>query len=147
MAEEIKKYDMTLSASEIDAALLVAKNSVSYEPQTPTEAQQAQARANLGLGDGVCLPVVELESVIENGVALSKADSVKLDEAVAIGKPVVISCSINIGGGLFQGMFVFNAATTTIDENRTDLFQTRLLDFDVALAKLQGETSWGCDVT
>ena len=51
MAEEIKKYDMTLSGAEIDAALLVAKNAVTYEPQSPTPEKQAQARANMNAAD------------------------------------------------------------------------------------------------
>ena len=51
MAEEIKKYDMTLSAADIDAALLVAKNAVTYEPQTVPPEKQAQARANMNAAD------------------------------------------------------------------------------------------------
>lgn len=47
MAEK-ESFQMTLPASEIDAALLVAKNGVSYEPQTIPPEKQAQARANMG---------------------------------------------------------------------------------------------------
>lgn len=66
MAEEIKKYDMTLPALEIDAALLVAKNAVSYEPQTPTESQQAQARANIGAGP----VVIDLDTYGETPISV-----------------------------------------------------------------------------
>lgn len=41
-------FQLTLTASEIDAAILAAKNPVSYEPQTPTPEQQSQARENIG---------------------------------------------------------------------------------------------------
>lgn len=44
-------FQLTLLASEIDAALLAAKNAVTYEPQTPTPEQQAQARANMNAAD------------------------------------------------------------------------------------------------
>ena len=44
-------FQLTLSASEIDAALLVAKNAVTYEPQTVPPEKQAQARANMGAAD------------------------------------------------------------------------------------------------
>lgn len=59
MAEEIKKYDMTLPASEIDAALLAAKNAVTYEPQTPTPEQQARARANMNAADAEVVGNIE----------------------------------------------------------------------------------------
>ena len=51
MAEEIKKYNLTLPVSEIDAALLAAKNAVTYEPQTAPPEKQAQARANMNAAD------------------------------------------------------------------------------------------------
>ena len=51
MADEIKKYNLTLPASEIDAALLAAKNAVTYEPQTVPPEKQAQARANMNAAD------------------------------------------------------------------------------------------------
>ena len=44
-------FQLTLPASEIDAALLVAKNAVTYEPQTVTPEKQAQARANMNAAD------------------------------------------------------------------------------------------------
>ena len=47
MAEK-ESFQMTLPASEIDAALLAAKTAVSYEPQTVPPEKQAQARANIG---------------------------------------------------------------------------------------------------
>lgn len=48
MADEVKKYKMSLPASEIDAALIAAKNAVTHTPQTLTEKQKAQARVNIG---------------------------------------------------------------------------------------------------
>ena len=51
MAEKREKYNMTLPASEIDAALLAAKNAVTYEPQTVPPEKQAQARANMNAAD------------------------------------------------------------------------------------------------
>lgn len=51
MADKIEKYNMTLTASEIDAALLAAKNAVTYEPQTVPPEKQAQARANMNAAD------------------------------------------------------------------------------------------------
>ena len=59
MAEEIKKYDMTLSAADIDAALLVAKNAVTYEPQTVPPEKQAQARANMNAADAEVVGNIE----------------------------------------------------------------------------------------
>lgn len=41
-------FDMTLPASEIDAALIAAKSAVTHEPQTLTDEQKAQARKNIG---------------------------------------------------------------------------------------------------
>ena len=50
MAEK-ETFQLTLPASEIDAALLAAKNAVSYEPQTVPPEKQAQARANMNAAD------------------------------------------------------------------------------------------------
>jgi hypothetical protein len=50
MAEK-ETFQLTLSVSEIDAALLSAKNAVTYEPQTFTPEKQAQARANMNAAD------------------------------------------------------------------------------------------------
>lgn len=50
MAEK-ETFQLTLPVSEIDAALLVAKNAVSYEPQTVPPEEQAQARANMNAAD------------------------------------------------------------------------------------------------
>lgn len=47
MAEK-ESFQMTLPASEIDAALIAAKNAVTHTPQTLTEKQKAQARTNIG---------------------------------------------------------------------------------------------------
>ena len=44
-------FQLTLPASEIDAALLAAKNAVTYEPQTVPPEKQAQARANMNAAD------------------------------------------------------------------------------------------------
>ena len=44
-------FQLTLTASEIDAALLAAKNAVTYEPQTVPPEKQAQARANMNAAD------------------------------------------------------------------------------------------------
>lgn len=51
-------FDMTLPASEIDAALIRAKNAVTHEPQTLTEEQKAQARENIGAG----LALIDLDT-------------------------------------------------------------------------------------
>lgn len=44
-------FQLTLTAPEIDAALLAAKNAVTYEPQTVPPEKQAQARANMNAAD------------------------------------------------------------------------------------------------
>ena len=44
-------FQLTLPASEIDAALLAAKNAVTYEPQIVPPEKQAQARANMNAAD------------------------------------------------------------------------------------------------
>lgn len=46
-----EKYKLSIPAEEIDAALLVAKNAVTYEPQTVPPEKQAQARANMNAAD------------------------------------------------------------------------------------------------
>ena len=50
MAEK-ETFQLTLPASEINAALLTAKNAVTYEPQTMPPEKQAQARANMNAAD------------------------------------------------------------------------------------------------
>lgn len=55
MADEVKKYKMSLPASEIDAALLAAKNAVTHTPQTLTEDQKTQARENIGAANAEVL--------------------------------------------------------------------------------------------
>lgn len=90
MAEEIKKYDMTLPATEIDAALLAAKNAVSYEPQTPTPEQQAQARANMGLRE---ITLTTLLPVSES-TALSDEENAMLNAAAAENRPLCIHFSV-----------------------------------------------------
>jgi hypothetical protein len=52
-------FHLTLSASEIDAALLAAKNAVTYEPQTVPPEKQAQARANMNAADAEVVGNIE----------------------------------------------------------------------------------------
>lgn len=137
-----ENYNLSLTAEDIDSRLKkIQDGGVGYTDGETIHQIEAKYLP------GVCLPVVELESTIENGVSFSEADSVKLDEAAAIGKPVAISCSIkDPDGGTYHGMFVFNAVTTTIDEAQFDFFQTRLLAYDFALLKPQGTLSWICEI-
>lgn len=46
MANE--KHNLSLTAEEIDAALIAAQSAVTYEPQSLTEEQKVQARKNIG---------------------------------------------------------------------------------------------------
>lgn len=137
-----ENYNLSLTAEDIDSRLKkIQDGGVGYTDGETIHQIEAKYLP------GVCLPVVELESVIENGVALSEADSVKLDEAAAVGTPVAISCSIKDPDGVTcHGMFVSNAATTTVDEAQIDFFQTRLLVYDVTLIKQQGMLSWTCEI-
>lgn len=136
-----ENYNLSLTAEDIDSRLKkIQDGGVGYTDGETIHQIEAKYLP------GVCLPVVELESVIENGVALSEADAVKLDEAAAIGTPVAISCSINDpDGGTYHGMFVFNAATITGDDGQLDLFKTRFLAHDLVLAK-PGGLCWICEI-
>jgi hypothetical protein len=113
MAEK-ETFQLTLPASEIDAALLAAKNAVSYEPQTPTEAQQAQARANMGID---LLPIIEIhpeiDSMTESSVVgrITAAESAKLAEAAVQKLPIVVKV---VHAGTQTGSHVMNM--TTYDE-------------------------------
>ena len=123
MAEEIKKYDMTLPALEIDAALLAAKNAVSYEPQTPTPEQQAQAKANLGLGDGVCLPVVEFttEPTAENAMLTSE----ELQSVLSVGySPFVVKFALSILGDSTKLAAVANCVYNSSAQETEELMYT-----------------------
>lgn len=71
MAEK-EEFQMTLSAAEIDAALIAAQSAILHKPQTlPTE-QQEQARANIGAG----LPpvLIDLDTYGETPVSLILGD-------------------------------------------------------------------------
>lgn len=115
MADEIKKYDMTLSAADIDAALLVAKNAVTYEPQTVPPEKQAQARANMGID---LLPIIEIhpeiDSLTESGYVgrIPVTESAKLAAAVVQKLPVIVKSFLN---GLPAGSYVLNL--TACDED------------------------------
>lgn len=43
-------FDMTMAASEIDAALIAAQSAITHKPQILTPEQQEQARGNIGAG-------------------------------------------------------------------------------------------------
>lgn len=58
MAEK-ETFQLTLSVSEIDAALLTAKDAVTYEPQTVPPEKQAQARANMNAADAEVVGNIE----------------------------------------------------------------------------------------
>ena len=76
---------------------------------------------------GVCLPVVELETVIENNAVLSESDSAKLLEVFEIGTPVVIVFTM----GDYRNTAVF--ARFTDHDNTTKAFSTTLFTGQVGL--------------
>lgn len=108
-------FQMTLPASDIDAALLVAKNAVTYEPQTVPPEKQAQARANMGID---LLPIIEIhpeiDSMTESGYVgrIPVTESAKLAKAAVQKLPVVVKSFLN---GLPAGSFVLKL--TVCDEN------------------------------
>mgnify|MGYP006945410677 CR=1 FL=1 len=77
MAEK-ESFQMTLPASEIDAALLAAKNAVTYEPQTVPPEKQAQARANMDAADAKVVGDMDaaLDAILAIQEALMGGDSV-----------------------------------------------------------------------
>ena len=64
-------FQLTLTASEINAALLAAKNAVSYEPQTATPEKQAQARANMNAADAEV--VGDIDAALDAILAIQNA--------------------------------------------------------------------------
>lgn len=108
-------FQLTLTASEIDAALLAAKNAVTYEPQTVPPEKQAQARANMGID---LLPIIEIhpeiDSMTESGYVgrIPVTESAKLAEAAIQKLPVMVRVVLL---GLQAGAYVLNM--TSCDED------------------------------
>lgn len=76
---------------------------------------------------GVCLPVVELTTVIENNAVLSESDSAKLLEVFEIGTPVVIVFTM----GDYRNTAVFTRFTSP--DNAVKAFSTALVSGQVGL--------------
>ena len=96
---------------------------------------------------GVCLPVVELSTVVSAGAALTEREMALLSAAYATGKPVVVSCVID-KGALITGQYVFNNFKTKYDENTIgEILTTQIMSLTVGFSKLAGGTIWNCEVS
>ena len=107
-------FKLSMTAEEIDETLQKAGNAVLFTEQTPTEAQQAQARANMGID---LLPIIEIhpeiDSMTESGYVgrIPATESSKLADAAVQKLPVIVKSFLN---GLPAGSYVMNL--TTCDE-------------------------------
>lgn len=107
MAEEIKKYDMTLSAEDIDSRLeKIQDGGVGYTDGETIHQIEAKYLP------GVIFPYVELTTPIpfgsDSSVSLSADEVADVTEAIKDGVPVCVKANLDIGGTVMPYVAVYS---------------------------------------
>ena len=111
MAEEIKKYDMTLPAEDIDSRLKkIQEGGVGYTDGETIHQIEAKYLP------GVTFPYVELTTPIpfesDSGVTLSADEVADVTEAIKGGMPVCVKANLDMMGTVMPHAAVYSLLTT-----------------------------------